>query len=494
MFAYLQKAFLIIDTIMETDYIDTLRSLFTDWAQEEGIEVVPIPQSGSYRQYFRLTGQNKQAIGVYSPEKGETLAFISFTKHFRQMGLNVPELYLTNTAKDCYLISDLGDVSLLDHLEKNRVKGNPSAETYNYYRMAIAELPRFQVDASKNLNFLLCYPTGSFDGKAMRWDLNYFKYYFLRLLKIPFNEAALENDFDRLIVHLLQTESHYFMYRDFQARNILIHDGKLGFIDYQGGRRGPLQYDLASLLFQVKASLPYHFREEMLQWYLQNLKKFVSVNEKKFVESYFGFVLIRLLQVMGAYGFRGYYERKGHFLQSIPYAIENIGWLISNVKFRIEMPELLRVLHEIAKIESYLPDALEKDSLTVAINSFSYKNGPPADYSGNGGGFVFDCRALPNPGRFDDYKRFTGLEVPIILFFDREPVVAKFLQNTEKIVGQSILEYQRRGFNHLQVNFGCTGGRHRSVFCASKLAEFISENYSVKVVVFHGEINKRNAV
>jgi len=473
---------------MKIDCIDMLRSLFNDWAKDEGIEVVPIPQSGSYRQYFRLTGQMKQAIGVYSPDKGETQAFISFTKHFRQMGLSVPELYLTNLANDCYLIQDLGDVSLLDHLEKNRVNGQPSAETCGLYRMAVAELPRFQVDACTHLNFLVCYPSGAFDGRAMRWDLNYFKYYFLRLLKIPFNEAALENDFDRLIVHLLQTDSHYFMYRDFQARNILIHKGKPWFIDYQGGRRGPLQYDLASLLFQVKASLPYSFREEMLNWYLLNLKNYISVDEKKFVESYFGFVLIRLLQVMGAYGFRGYFERKAHFLQSIPYAIENIRWVLSNVKFKIEIPEILRVLQEIAKINISLPDAQEKDSLTVTISSFSYKNGPPPDYTGNGGGFVFDCRALPNPGRFDHYKNFTGLDVAVIQFLDREPSMAKFLQNAEKMVGQSIVEYQRRGFNHLQVNFGCTGGRHRSVFCASRLADFISENFSVKVIVSHTEL------
>jgi hypothetical protein len=322
----------------------------------------------------------------------------------------------------------------------------------------------------------------------MRWDLNYFKYYFLRLLKIPFNEAALEDDFDRLILYLLQSGNQYFMYRDFQARNIMLHEGKPWFIDYQGGRRGPLQYDLASLLFQVKASLPYDFREEMLNWYLENLKKYIQIDEKKFVNDYYGFVLIRLLQAMGAYGFRGYFERRAHFLQSIPYAIENLRWLLSNVKFRVEMPELMKALAEIAKTEIALPDLPEAGTLTVAVNSFSFKNGPPPDYSGNGGGFIFDCRALPNPGRYDHYKKFTGLDDLVIQYLDREPAVSKFLKNAYKIVDQSILEYQRRGFNHLQVNFGCTGGQHRSVFCASRLATYLEENYSIKVTEFHQEM------
>ncbi len=476
--------------VLNTDQTDILQGLFEKWAGEQGIEILPIPQAGSYRQYYRLTGQMKQAIGVYSPDKKETRAFVEFTNHFRQLGLRVPAIYSSDLANDCYLVSDLGDVSLLDHLEKNRNGGIPAEETYNYYKQAIAELPRFQVDACKDLNFSACYPSGVFDGRSMRWDLNYFKYYFLRLLKIQFNEAALEDDFDRLIVYLLQSGNQYFMYRDFQARNIMIYEGKPWFIDYQGGRKGPLQYDLASLLFQVKASLPYAFREEMLQWYLENLKIYISIDEKKFVDDYYGFVLIRLLQVMGAYGFRGYFERRAHFLQSIPYAIENLRWLISNVKFRVEMPELMKTLEEIAKTEITLPASPEVGVLNVRVNSFSFKNGSPPDYSGNGGGFVFDCRALPNPGRYDHYKKFTGLDEPVIQYLDREPVVVKFLQNVYKIVDQSILEYQRRGFSHLQVNFGCTGGQHRSVFCASRLAAYLEENYSVKVTVFHQEMKK----
>jgi aminoglycoside/choline kinase family phosphotransferase len=474
--------------VVKTDHTDILHKLFLAWSPEQGIEIMPLPPAGSYRQYYRLSGHSRKAIGVYSPDENETRAFLSFTEHFRQLGLNVPAVLASDPESGCYLLSDLGDVSLFDHLEKNRIQGKPSEETLELYRMAVAELPRFQVDAGRNLNYSVCYPSGEFDGRSMRWDLNYFKYYFLRLLKIPFNENALEDDFDRLIVHLLQSGNTWFMYRDFQARNILIHEGKPWFIDYQGGRRGPLQYDLASLLFQVKAALPADFREEMLHWYLENLKKYIQIDTRKFTEDYYGFVLIRLLQVMGAYGFRGYFERRAHFLQSIPFAVESLRWILANVEFRVAMPELLKALHAIADTEIVLPSARESGMLTVSVNSFSFRNGPPADYSGNGGGFVFDCRALPNPGRYDHYKKFTGLDEPVIQFLDREPAVARFLQNAIKLVDQSIKEYQQRGFSNLQVNFGCTGGQHRSVFCASRLAAWLEENYSLKVNTSHTEM------
>ena len=472
----------------KTDHTDILRSLFLKWAPEQGIEIAPLPPAGSYRQYYRLTGQHKHAIGVYSPDKCETEAFITFTKHFRQLGLHVPEIYATDTANGCYLISDLGGISLLDHLEQNLVDGLPSAETQELYKQAIAELPRFQVEASKDLDFSVCYPSAEFDSRSMRWDLNYFKYYFLRLLKIPFNESALEDDFDKLIEYLLKSGSSFFMYRDFQARNIMIHEDKPWFIDYQGGRRGPLQYDLASLLFQVKASLPYSFREEMLHWYLQNLKNYIKIDENKFVDDYYGFVLIRLLQVMGAYGFRGYFERRTHFLKSIPYAVENLRWLLANVKFSIEMPELMKALQLIADSEISVLELRDESILTVEVNSFAFKNGAPPDYSGNGGGFIFDCRALPNPGRYDHYKKLTGIDEPVIQFLDREPAVGKFLQHVYKLIDQSILEYRRRGFKNLQINFGCTGGQHRSVYCAAKLAAYIDDYHSIKIVVNHQEM------
>jgi aminoglycoside/choline kinase family phosphotransferase len=469
-------------------HIEVLKEMFGQWAHEQGIEVEQLPQAGGYRQYYRLIGHAKQAIGVYSQDTSETNAFLGFTKHFGQIGLHVPEIYASDPDLGCYLISDLGSTSLFDFLATELKNGEITEKIRNYYQQSISELIRFQVDACKGIDYSLCYPSGEFDGRSMRWDLNYFKYYFLKLLKISFNEAALENDFDRLVLYLLQAGNQYFMYRDFQARNIMLHENRPWFIDYQGGRRGPLQYDLASLLFQVKANLPYDFREEMLQWYLSNLRTYFAVDEHKFTDHYYGFVLIRLLQVMGAYGFRGYFERRAHFLQSIPYAIANIRWFLANVKLRIELPELMKTLSSIAEKEIAIPTVTTAGQLQVSVSSFSFKNGPPADYSGHGGGYVFDCRALPNPGRYDHYKALTGLDEPVIQYLERETAVSGFLKHVFKIADQHINEYQRRGFSHLQINFGCTGGQHRSVYCASRLAAYLDENYSVKLQVFHQEL------
>ncbi len=460
------------------------------WSGEQGIEIVALPAAGSYRQYFRMTGQFKNAIGVYSPDKKENIAFLGFTKHFRSQGLAVPEIYAEDSTNNCYLLEDLGDLSLLQKLDTNRINGLPDAETAALYKQTIAELPRFQVGSGLSLDYNLCYPSKEFDARSMRWDLNYFKYYFLRLLKIPFDEYALENDFDRLILYLLRAGSSGFMYRDFQARNILIHEGKPWFIDYQGGRRGPLQYDLASLLFQVKAALPFEFREKMLHYYLDCLSKYQKVDRNSFINYYYGFVLIRLLQVMGAYGFRGYFERRAHFLQSIPYAIENVTWWLANVKLEPELPELMKALRAISATDVRSPFTDTSAGLSVSVNSFSYKNGPPPDYTGHGGGFVFDCRALPNPGRYEHYKSFTGKDATVVQFLEREPLVDKFLHTVFKLVDQSVLEYQKRGFSNLQVNFGCTGGQHRSVFCAEKLGHYLEEKYSVQVSIYHTELDK----
>ncbi len=475
---------------MEINYIESLRRIFMQWSGEEGIEVVPLPAAGSYRQYFRITGQLKNAIGVYNPDKEENKAFLGFTNHFLSQGLHVPTVYAVDETNDCYLLSDLGDLSLLQKLENGRKNGIPDTETIGLYKMAIAELPRFQVEAGLRLDYNLCYPAKEFDARSMRWDLNYFKYYFLRLLKIPFNEYALENDFDRLILYLLRAGSSGFMYRDFQARNILINEGKPWFIDYQGGRRGPLQYDLASLLFQVKAALPFDYREEMLYLYLDCLSKYQKVDRESFINYYYGFVLIRLLQVMGAYGYRGYFERRAHFLQSIPFAIENVKWWLENVKLEPELPELMKALKAIAVSDVRTSFSAPEEGLTISVNSFSYKNGSPPDYTGNGGGFVFDCRALPNPGRYEHYKSFTGKDATVIQFFEREPLVDKFISNVFKLVDQSVLEYMKRGFSSLQVNFGCTGGQHRSVYCTEKLAHYLEEKYSIHVTVYHTELDK----
>ena len=468
--------------------IENLKELFRQWSGEEGLEVKALPQAGSYRQYFRINGHQRQAIGVYSPDKQENEAFLSFTRHFRAAGLPVSEIYAEEASKNIYLLSDLGPESLFDLLERDPEENRPSESVRNLYRETIAWLPKFQVVAGAGIDYSLCYPVRDFDTRSMHWDLNYFKYFFLRLLRIPFDEYALENDFDELTAYLLQTESRYFMYRDFQARNIMINNGRPYFIDYQGGRRGPLQYDLASLLFQVKANLPYDFRDEMLHWYLENVKRYTIVDEKDFIEKYHAFVLIRLLQVMGAYGFRGYYERRAHFLQSIPYAVNNVRWLLENIRLEPKLPTLTGVLEQIANLNINSPSSTSGQLLTVSINSFSFKNSPPPDYSGNGGGFVFDCRALPNPGRYEHFRQFTGKDAPVIQFLEREPAIGKFLQTVYTLIDQSVKEYMERGFKNLQVNFGCTGGQHRSVYCAEKLARYLEDRYSINVVLNHTQL------
>ncbi len=473
---------------MSDNHIEDLKELFRHWSGEEGIEIESLPQAGSYRQYFRIYGHWRQAIGVYNPDKQENAAFLSFTRHFLQAGLPVAGIYAENTAKDIYLLSDLGRDSLFDLLESDQSTERPSETLRGLYRDTVALLPQFQIVAGSGIDYSACYPVQDFDSRSMHWDLNYFKYFFLKLLRIPFDEYALEKDFETLSGYLLEADSQYFMYRDFQARNIMISEGKPYFIDYQGGRRGPLQYDLASLLFQVKANLPFSFREEMLHWYIENVNRYTTIAEKDFIEKYNAFVLIRLLQVMGAYGFRGYYERRAHFLQSIPFAVDNVRWFLDNIHLKPATPALNATLEYIARLNISSPSFAQNQSLTVNINSFSFKNAPPPDYSGNGGGFVFDCRALPNPGRWEHYRHLTGRDTAVIQFLEREPAIEKFMQNVFKLIDQSVLEYQRRGFRNLQVNFGCTGGQHRSVYCADRLARYLEERYSLNIELIHTQL------
>lgn len=474
------------------DHREILLGLFKEWSGNDKMEIARLPQAGSDRLYYRISAGEKTAIGVYSSDINESEAFLYFTNHFEKNGIQVPHVISSDLKSGCYLISDLGNKALFDYLEPNGLNTLLTDETKQLYQKAIAALPCIQVKAAEGMDFSKCYPSSTFDSRAMKWDLNYFKYYFLRLLKIPFNEVRLEDDFETLIDFLLQAESGFFMYRDFQARNIMIHHNEPWFIDYQGGRRGPLQYDLASILFQVKANLPYDFRDEMLQWYIENLKKYKEVDVKSFGEYYFGFVLLRLLQVMGAYGFRGYYERKSHFLKSIPYAISSLRWLLKNHTFKPEMPELMLALTRLTEMEVEIPEHNDLNYLCVEVNSFSFKNGPPPDYSGNGGGYVFDCRSLHNPGRYHAYKHLSGMDEEVISFLAKEKSIEYFFQNVCNLVDESVSTYIQRGFTHLQINFGCTGGQHRSVYMTEKLAGYLRQKYDIKVIVTHCEKNNWN--
>jgi len=470
--------------------IQRLKYLYNSWAKEEAISIVPLAQSGSDRKYFRINGKEKTAIGVFNPDEKENKAFISFTKHFLTKGLKVPKLYAWQLKENIYLIEDLGDTTLFSLIEKEKASDSLSEKLLSYYKDSLSHLIRFQLDGGKGLDYAVCYPRAKFDKRSILWDLNYFKYYFLKLLKIPFDEQKLENDFNTFSDFLLSADTKYFMCRDFQSRNILVHNDELYFVDYQGGRKGALQYDVASLLFQAKVNLSNETRAELLTFYLNQLQHRKKVNQNDFKKYYYGYVLIRLLQTLGAYGFRGYYENKSHFLLSIPYALKNLQWLVDNNHIPKILPELNRILDLILKNEDLKKLELMPLSgrLKVTINSFSYKEGIPKDYSGNGGGFVFDCRSLENPGRYPEYVNSTGLDDNVIQFLINKNDVNEFLKSVCTIVDESVKKYIDRDFKDLMINFGCTGGQHRSVYCAENLAKHLRDNFDVSVFVNHTQL------
>jgi hypothetical protein len=326
----------------------------------------------------------------------------------------------------------------------------------------------------------------------MQWDLSYFKYYFLKLAGIPFNEQKLENDYNTLINYLLAQDTNHFLYRDFQSRNVMLHQGKPYFIDYQGGRKGALQYDVASLLYDSKADIPPVIRKELLEHYIEGLAGYPPVDAEKFRESYYAYVLIRIMQAMGAYGFRGFYEKKTHFLQSIPYALNDLTWILNNVKFSIEIPTLLKVYRELLKapkLKRFQDKEGRKSVMTVSINSFSYRHGIPDDPNGHGGGYVFDCRVITNPGHLEQYREMNGKHRPVIEYLNQQGDSNEFLSNVFSLVDMSIDKYEERKYTHLSVSFGCTGGHHRSVYCAERLAEHLRESQSVRISLWHRELD-----
>ncbi len=470
-----------------------LNKLFKLWSGVDAESIDKLPLSGSNRTYFRLTSSNRSAIGVINNDKKENIAFLQFTQHFRNINLHVPEIYAEDIENNCYLQQDLGDETLFSLLSKHRQGSEISETVLNYYKKTVAELARFQVIGHQGFDYRYCYPRSSFDKQSMVWDLNYFKYYFLKLAQIPYDEQSLEDDFNTLSEYLGNIESDFFMYRDFQSRNIMIKDEQVWFIDYQGGRKGALQYDLASLLFDAKADLPNSIREQLLEHYLDALEPLYKVDRKKFREHYYAFVLIRILQAMGAYGFRGFYEKKTHFLQSIPYALENLKFILDHAKWEISIPTLTELLYKLTVSERLINIGSSPKKLTVYVNSFSYKKGLPSDESGNGGGFIFDCRALPNPGRLEAYHDKTGKDMEVSCYLEKYEEVSEFKRNIFAIIDMSIDNYLERGFTNLQISFGCTGGQHRSVYFAEETVKHIKEKYSVNVILFHREQQQKTA-
>jgi aminoglycoside/choline kinase family phosphotransferase len=469
--------------------MDVLEELFEEHFHSPAEHLQPLQGElgGSGRKIVRLTSETSRAIGILHSVREENVAFLEFSKHFRRHGLPVPQIYAEDLARGAYLEEDLGDTTLFEFLSAHRNGEAVASEVIDAYRKVVAVLPRFQIEAGRDLNYKLCYPRSSFDRQSISWDLNYFKYYFLRLAGVPFNEQGMEDDFGRLTKFLLSADRDYFLYRDFQSRNIMLREDGPYFVDYQGGRRGALQYDIASLLYDAKADLPPQLRQLLLDSYLDALASYISLDRNAFMRHYYAYVYVRIMQALGAYGFRGFYERKAHFLQSVPYALKNLRWLLHNVELPIALPTLTAAFTAMLGSEKLQGLASEPGNITVRVFSFSFHKGLPPDESGNGGGFVFDARSIPNPGREEQFKRLTGKDGPVIDYLNRQESVHQFLANVLSLVDASIDSYQRRGFKHLMVSFGCTGGQHRSVYFAEQLAKHLSGKNGVEVVVQHRE-------
>ena len=482
---------------MQPTEIQNLLAELTRSLGETPNDIVPIAASGSARKYYRVITDKRTLIGTYSENTEENEAFLTFSKHFHDLGLNVPEVLAVNGGKTCYLQSDFGDDNLFAHVQKALIAGGPSTgsgtayseNVIELYKKALKHLVKLQVLGHKGLDYSKAYPTERFDRQAILDDLNYFKYYFVKPHEeIDFNETRLGKDFEAFADFVSQAPCDFFMYRDFQSRNIMVKDNELYFIDFQGGRKGPLNYDVVSLLYQVKAQIPQAVRDELIQYYKEELKQFVNPEEVKFDTYQPYFVYLRLLQVLGAYGFRGLIQKKSHFIESIPYALKELKTWNETHPLN-NYPELQHIIAQLPILNSQFSILNSQFSkLTVTVNSFSYKKGYPNDFSGNGGGFVFDCRALPNPGREPEFKTKTGRDWEVIDYLMAKPPVHVFLDHVKAIVGQSVDNYRERHFTNLMVSFGCTGGQHRSVFFAQTLYEWLKATYpDIHVIVNHIE-------
>jgi aminoglycoside/choline kinase family phosphotransferase len=467
--------------------MDVLKKLFEQHFHSPVVRAQPLQGElgGSGRTIIRLAGEEFSAIGILHDVREENVAFLEFSRHFGRHGLPVPKIYAEDLSRGAYLEEDLGDTTLFEFLGKNRAGETIAPQVIEAYRKVVAVLPRFQIEAGSDLNYKKSYPRSSFDRQSIAWDLNYFKYYFLRLAGIPFNEQDLEDDFGRLTRFLLSAGRDYFLYRDFQSRNIMLRDGHPFFLDYQGGRKGALQYDIASLLYDAKADLPPELRQQLLDHYIDGLAGFIALEREAFMRHYYAYVYVRIMQALGAYGFRGFYERKTHFLQSVPYALKNLRWLLHNVELPIALPALMEAFKSILASEKLRNLASEAENLVVRVFSFSFHRGLPKDESGHGGGFVFDGRSLPNPGREERFKPLTGKDAPVINYLNQQESVHQFLATVMSLVDASVSNYQSRGFKSLMVSFGCTGGQHRSVYLAEQLAKHLRGRNGLEVVVRH---------
>ena len=497
-----------------------LADLYKRWSGAEPAQIEQLPGAGSNRVYYRMSGHDgSTVIGVVGTSHEENHAFIYLSRHFTRRQLPVPEVLAVSDDEMRYLQSDLGQTSLFDAIRGGREAGG----RYNQHEKellvkTIRQLPNIQFRGARELDWSNCYPQPAFDMDGVMFDLNYFKYCFLKATELDFNELKLEANFRLLAKDLLADEgTDCFLYRDFQSRNVMLVDEEPYFIDYQGGRRGPLYYDLASFLWQASARYPAKLRRQLVYEYYDALRQYTEVPApRSFVDRLSLFVLFRTLQVLGAYGFRGYFERKQHFLDSIPPAIQNLRELIN---YGFPYPYLIDVLNRLCQLPQFavaeeqpvtrsdgyktadhdVYTAHPKDGpatfskydgkgpLVVRVFSFSYKKGIPDDESGNGGGYVFDCRSTHNPGRYEPYKKITGLDEPVIRFLEDDGEILTFLESVYQLADHHVERYMQRGFTSLMFSFGCTGGQHRSVYSAQHLAEHLHEKFGIEVRVCHRE-------
>lgn len=462
-----------------------LLQLYAEYTGQEADSITELPSSGSNRRYFRLQG-NPTLIGVSGTSVEENRAFLYMAQHFKKKGLPVPTVCYRSADDRFYLQEDLGNTLLFDAIEKGRKSSVFDEEERQLLKQTITLLPDIQFTGADGFDFSHCYPQPEFNRRSILWDLNYFKYCFLKATGLEYQEDRLEDDYQKMADVLLRSTSATFMYRDFQSRNVMVRDGKPWLIDFQGGRKGPVYYDVASFLWQAKANYPKELREELLDDYLHALQRYQPMDEKYFHSQLRHFVLFRTLQVLGAYGFRGYFEKKPHFIQSVPFAIENLRGLLR--EDYPEYPYLNQLLRELTQLKQFTDDQ-QRRILEVKVFSFAYKKGIPNDPSGNGGGFVFDCRAINNPGKYERYNHFTGLDEPVIHFLEEDGEITTFLNHAYQLVDASVKRYMDRGFSNLMVSFGCTGGQHRSVYSAQHMAEHIHQKFGVKVSLIHREQN-----
>ncbi|MBO4499291.1 MAG: phosphotransferase [Bacteroidaceae bacterium] len=470
---------------------EILESLYETYSGVRADSSERLTQSGSDREYFRMKGQGGTVIGVVGTSAEENRAFCSICRHFNSKGLPVPSLLAVSGDFSRYLQSDLGDLSLYDALEQCRTSGVYDPQSVTLLEKVVRILPDFQFKGAEGMDFTICYPVGSFDHRSVMWDLNYFKYCFLKPSGVEFHEARLENGFEALASMLLEGSPYdTFMYRDFQSRNIMVCNGEPWFIDFQGGRRGPVMYDIVSFLWQARAAYPEELRSHLLDVYIDSVSRYIAIDRAAFSAKVRLFTLFRTLQVLGAYGYRGNFERKSAFLQSVPQALANLGSLL-DILDGDSLQYLASVLLQLIGLPRYsqMP-SIVPDILTVRITSFSFRKGIPEDCSGNGGGFVFDCRSMKNPGLYDRYKMLDGTSPEVIGFLDSQGEIQKYMESVIGLVDPAVEKYLSRGFTNLAVNFGCTGGRHRSVCCAERLATHLHDVYGnrIKVLLHHREM------